>query len=81
MATHNEFLVMTGHTSSSRAEFGDDVQLETSATQSFYNSSAYANERSPLLICTPTRDYTKKSSVLYVNKAAMYRVQNPRGSR
>ena len=81
MATHNEFLVMTGHTSSSDAEFGDDVQLKTSATQSFYNRSAYDNERSPLLICTPTRNHTKKSSVLYTNNAAMYKVQKPSGSR
>ena len=59
---------------------GDDVQLETSVTHSFYNSSAYADERSPLLICTPTHSYIKKSSVLFVNKAAIYKFQQLRGS-
>ena len=79
MSAYNEFLVMNGHTSPG---FGDST-LEMSATQSFYSggTSMYSDERSPLLMYTPTRNYAKKSSVLYVNKSALQRVEKPKGSR
>ena len=80
MSAHNEFLVMNGHTSPG---FGDST-LEMSVTQSFYSdgTSMYSDERSPLLMCTPTRNHVKKSSVLYVNKGALQRAEpKPKGTR
>lgn len=81
MAAYNEFLVMNGH---NNPGFSDDA-MEMSGTQSFYSETMYSDERSPLLICTPTRiggnHTTKKSSVLYVNKAVLHSMQKPKGSR
>ena len=80
MAAHNEFLVMNGHTNPG---LGDNT-MEMSGTQSsmFYSESMYSDERSPLLMYTPARNSTKKSSILYVDKAALHQVQQSQsGSR
>ena len=59
--------------------------MEMSGTQSstIYSETMYSDERFPLLTCTPTRNYTRKSSVLYVDKAALRdQMQHPKaGSR
>ena len=72
MAAYNEFLTMNGH-----SNLGD-VALEMSSSQSFYGEKIYSDERSPLLICTPTRGHTK-SSVLYVNN--VQKVEKLKGTR
>ena len=83
MTAYNEFLVISGHTSPGP---GDDT-MEMSGTQSstlFYSENMYSDERYPLLMYTPTRNSTKKSSILYVDKAALHQMpgqQSQSGSR
>ena len=62
---------------------GDDT-MEMSGTQSstIYSDSMCSDESSPLLMYTQTRNSTKKSSILYVDKAALYQMQQSQsGSR
>ena len=81
MAGYNEFsLAMNEHTNPG---FENDT-MEMSGTQSstIYSENMYSDERSSLLMCTPTHNYTRKSSVLYVDKAALDQMQHPKaGSR
>ena len=55
---------------------GDDT-MEMSGTQSstIYSEIMCSDERSPLLMYTQTRNSTKKSSILYVDKAALHQMQ------
>ena len=81
IAAYNEFLVMSGH--DNNPDPGDDT-MEMSGTQSstIYSESMCSDESSPLLMYTQTRNSTKKSSILYVDKAALYQMQQSQsGSR
>ena len=84
MAAYNESLLMNRHAADAIG-FGDDTPEISGTQRSFRRENMYSDERSPLLICTPTRDYTTKkssqsgrSSVLFVNKAALYEIQKPK---
>jgi len=75
MAAYNEFLPMNGRTS-----HRNEATLEMSDSQSFYSDTLYpSDERSPLLIYTPTRGH-EKSSIL-PTKPLQKVDQEPEGSR
>ena len=81
MAGYNEFtVVMNEHTNPGFES--DTMEMSGAQSSTIYSETMYSDERSPLLMCTPTRNYTRKSSVLYVDKAALDQMQHPKaGSR
>ena len=82
MAAYNAFsLAMNEHTNPG-FENADAMEMSGTQSSTIYSENMYSDERSPLLMCTPTRNYTRKSSVLYVDRAALDQMQHAKaGSR